>query len=70
LFRLETSTQLRLSLRENPIVIVDKNPWRWHTIIKSDGGDKKKEPSQKQSIEKDLFAWQEFIFIYFELEKG
>jgi len=36
---------------------------------KSDGGQKKKWESQKQSIEKDLFAWQEFIFIYFELEK-
>jgi len=49
--------------------VLHKNPWRWHTIIKATAAKKKKWESQKQSIEKDLFAWQEFIFIYFELEK-
>lgn len=63
LFRLETSTQLRLSLRENPIVIVDKNPWRWHTIIKSDGSDKKK-GTQPKAIFRKGFVCMAGIYIY------
>lgn len=53
------SLKIQLSSKQTKILGV------WHTIIKA-----KKRQSQKQSIEKDLFAWQEFIFIYIIFRAG
>jgi len=62
-FASKKTNRLRPSLPENPIVVVDNNPWRWHTIIKATAA-KKKKMGEPKAIYRKGFVCMAGIYIY------